>query len=74
MNELCINCLVAPCCSERCRDYAVCVYEKKEYSLAGMTVEHSIKDMPYEEAIQHILMVENAYLRITNLGIQLNEE
>ncbi len=62
--DICKKCLVAPCCSTRCRNYAICVYESKEYALAGASVENSIKDMPYEEAIQHILMVENAYLQI----------
>jgi len=63
MSNPCTNCLVAPCCSKRCRDYAVYVYETQEYALAGANVENTIKDMPYEKAIQHILMVENDYLQ-----------
>ena len=62
--DICKKCLVAPCCSTRCRDYAIHVYESNEYALAGASVENTIKDMTYEEAIQHILMVENAYLQI----------
>ncbi len=62
MNSPCINCLVAPCCSERCRDYAIYIYETKEYELAGEVVERNILMMPYEEAIDHILEVENTYL------------
>ena len=60
--EICKKCLVAPCCSERCRDYAVYIYETQEYAGAGDVVERNIKGMPYEEAIEHILEVENTYL------------
>ena len=62
MNSPCDKCLVAPCCSERCRDYAIYVYESKEYELAGEPVAQNILMMPYEEAIEHILEVENTYL------------
>jgi hypothetical protein len=62
MNDPCAKCLVAPCCSERCRDFAIYVYESKEYALAGEVVERNILNMSYEKAIEHILMTENNYL------------
>ncbi len=60
--EICKKCLVAPCCSERCKDYAIYVYETRDYAAAGEVVERNILNMPYEEAIKHILEVENTYL------------
>jgi hypothetical protein len=67
MKDPCTNCLVAPCCSKRCRDYALYILKTGEYKLAGDTVVRTIEDMPFEEAIQHILNVENTYLQFFGL-------
>ncbi len=65
MDNPCTSCLVAPCCSERCRDYAFYILKSKEYKLAGDVVARNIESMPYEKAIEHILEVENCYLAWT---------
>ena len=62
MNDPCIECVVAPCCSKRCVDFAKYVYETKQYVNAGLGVARRIQDMSYDEAIEHIIKVESVYL------------
>ena len=57
----CINCLVTACCSKPCRDYIVYVYESKEYEDVGDIVAKQIDEMPYEDALEHILKCESIY-------------
>jgi len=61
MDDPCIICLLHPCCSEPCIDYAKYVYETKQYSEAGIKVATHIEDMSYDKAIAHILKVESLY-------------
>ena len=67
MEKPCIGCLVSACCSERCREYAKYSYETKQYAVAGEAVKKHIESMEYEDAIDHILMVEDTCLYIDNL-------
>ena len=62
MKDPCTECVVAPCCSKRCKDYAIYVYETKQYVNAGLGVAKQIKNMPYDKAIEHIMKVETVYL------------
>ena len=64
MKDPCIKCLVSACCSKRCRDYAEYVYITEEYAQAGEAVMRQIDKMEYEEAVEHILRVENIALHI----------
>lgn len=64
MKHPCTGCLVSSCCSKRCRDYAVFIYETRNYEQAGKAVKDQIKAMPYEKAIDHILYVENLAMLI----------
>ncbi len=64
MDKPCNICIVAPCCSKCCLDYAKYVYETKEYEEAGEMVKRHISSMPYDQAINHILQVENTALII----------
>ncbi len=59
MGNPCDTCIVAACCSKRCEDYARYVFDSKNYEKAGSKVAKRISEMPYEEALTHILMVEN---------------
>jgi len=65
----CNECLVKACCSEPCKNYAIFVYESKQYEQAGDMVKENINDMPYEKAIDHILKVETIYFHIRHIGI-----
>ncbi len=60
----CKTCLVVPCCSTPCIDYAEYVYETKAYGAAGGNVKQHIEEMTYEEAIDHILMVESIFFYV----------
>lgn len=62
MDKPCETCIVKSRCSQRCEDYAKYVYETKDYKFAGEEVSLHIKNMSYEDAIKHILTVENVYL------------
>jgi len=67
MEKPCLTCLVSPCCTERCRDYATYVYFIKRYEQAGDLVIRQIDEMEEKDAIEHILMVENVYLRVLKI-------
>jgi hypothetical protein len=64
MIKPCKKCLVQSCCSEPCKDYAIYVYETKEYEQIGEVVKHQINNLPYQKAIDHILKVEGVYFSI----------
>ncbi len=64
MKDPCKGCLVSACCSKRCKDFAIYVYTTKQYTDAGANVSKQIDEMPYEEAINHILNVEDIYLHL----------
>ena len=59
MDNPCKKYLLYACCSEPCLNYAKYVYETKQYSEAGKKVSAHIDQMPYDEAITHILKVES---------------
>lgn len=61
MEHPCKECLVKSCCSERCKDFAIYLYKTKDYKQAGHLVEIHIENLTYEQAIKHILIVENTY-------------
>jgi hypothetical protein len=63
----CEDCIVSSCCSERCKDYAIYVYETKDYEHAGKAVKRQIENMDYDEAVDHILKVENMALYLDKL-------
>ena len=63
----CKNCLVHACCSKPCREYAIYVFETKQYVNAGVGVAKQIKNLPYEKAIEHILKVESVYFYMKSL-------
>ena len=69
MIKPCKKCLVRSCCSEPCEDYAIYVYETKEYEEIGETVKHQINSMPYQKAIDHILKVEMVYFGIRDVPL-----
>ncbi len=62
MVKPCIDCIVSPCCSKRCIEYAIYLYIAGFYKQAGNEVSKSIEKMSYNKAIDHILKVENVYL------------
>ena len=62
MEDPCKICVVNGCCSKRCKDYAIYVYETRQYVNAGIGVAKQVRNMPYDEAIEHILKVESVYL------------
>ena len=64
MIKPCKKCLVRSCCSEPCEDYAIYVYETKEYEQIGEAIKIQIDNMPYQKAIDHILQVETLYFSI----------
>jgi len=64
MEKPCIGCIVSACCSERCKDYAVYIYDIRDYEEVSPQVTKQINSMKYEDAIDHILMVENFALSI----------
>jgi hypothetical protein len=70
MKKPCETCIVRPRCSQCCEDYAKFVYETENYKFAGPQVSLQIKEMSYEEAVQHILTVENVYLYLKNIHNQ----
>ena len=61
MNDPCIECLVRSCCSKPCTDHIKHVYETKDYQFAGETAAKQIDEMPYEDALEHILKCETVY-------------
>ena len=73
MNNLvdkpCPNCIVSPCCTQRCREYAKFIYYSREFAKAGSGVERQITEMPYEKAIEFILRVERVYHEMKRLTI-----
>lgn len=64
MKKPCDKCLVGPCCSEPCLEYAKYVYTSKEYRIAGDLTSKKIEDMPYEKALNYILNIEQVYFYI----------
>jgi len=55
----CNECLVSACCTKRCEDYAIWIFDNPD-----AVVAESVENMDHDDAIQHILMVENCYLSL----------
>ena len=64
MDDPCKKCLIRSCCSKPCLNYAVYVYETKEYGIAGKKVSDHINKMSPDKAIAHILKIETFYFSI----------
>jgi len=64
MNKPCNECLVSACCTKRCEDYAIWIFNSHDSLVA-----ESVFDMSFDDAIRHILMVENCYLEIKDAPV-----
>jgi hypothetical protein len=62
MKKPCNTSLVKSCCTERCLDYAEWFFSTGEYASVSPAVKKQIEDMTHDDAVKHILMVENIVL------------
>lgn len=67
----CKQCPVETCCTKRCRDYAIYIYEN---NLVPSGSKPHIKKMSYEKSIQFILKCEEMYLYLERVDVLSNQE
>lgn len=67
MESPCNDCLVSPCCTKTCDEYAVWFYENRKYDSMGETISKRFASMGRYEALSVIKSAEDTIKHLKKL-------